>query len=277
VTEILRDAFDELAGDEPPMRLSVSDIVVHGRRRKARRRIATIAVLTAMVPALGTGLVYATSDPTAAPSVGAVVVPDGSASGSAGSRTGTSRSNAPGSAPTTATSQSPPASIPPTSASPEVSNRLPDPGFEAKPLDWSLFGPATVHTPIDVTHGGAQALRITTTSTERVVAGATNRPVLVRTTTGTRYAASCWVRATGSLAAYVQVQEYTSAWVRVSDPAKSERVMLNDPQRWYQIAVKYTAANTGNQLPLTVFASDMTAGGPALLVDDCSLTIVPGS
>jgi hypothetical protein len=230
MTRLLRDAFGDLAGDEPPMRVGVDDVVALGEQRHRRRRVLVgAAAVAALVPVLGLGLVYALPGDSGTPPA---VVGGG------------------------------------TSA---ATNQLPDPGFEGVPQGWAVFGPATVHTPTDVVHGGAQALRITTTSAAPVVAGATNRPVLVITTAGTTYTASCWVRATKFLAVYLQIQEYTLNWQRAGDPAQSTRLEITDATRWYQISITYTAQQNGNQLPLTVFGSDMVAGGAALIADDCAL------
>jgi hypothetical protein len=129
--------------------------------------------------------------------------------------------------------------------------------------------------PDPLAHGGARSARITTTSTTLVVAGATSRPVLVTTTAGARYTASCWVRATAKIPVFVQLQEYTKDWVRVADPAKSPHLETTDAGTWYRLTTTYTATQSGNQLPLTVFGASMTAGGPVLYADDCTLTTLP--
>jgi hypothetical protein len=274
MTRVLRDAFGDLVGDEPPMRLEVAHIVVAGRRRRTRRRwMVSAAVAAVLVPVLGMGVAVAVRQPvergvgviadrptTTSPSVG----PPGPSAG-----TGRPPStNGP-------TVSSPPA-VPSASgtsgpASGDGAEGLVDPGFEADPVSWDVFGPATTLAGARTVHGGQRAARIATTAPERSVAGATSRPVRVSTEAGARYTASCWVRATGTLDAYVQVQEYTTAWVRDGEPVKSARFTLTDPAVWYRISVAYTAARAGNLLPLTVFGSDMTAAGPVLLADDCSL------
>jgi hypothetical protein len=48
-------------------------------------------------------------------------------------------------------------------------------------------------------------------------------------------------------------------------------VTLFRPNVWYPVSVRHTALLAGNLLPLSVYAT-LGSGGPALLVDDCSLT-----
>jgi hypothetical protein len=47
MTRLLRDAFGDLVGDEPPMRLGVADVVAKGRRRVTRRRWVVSASVSA--------------------------------------------------------------------------------------------------------------------------------------------------------------------------------------------------------------------------------------
>jgi hypothetical protein len=173
--------------------------------------------------------------------------------------------------PTGGPPSSPRSSAPSSASGPGAAEGLADPGFEADPVSWDVFGPATTVTAVTTVHSGQRAVRIVRTAAEPNVAGVTSRPVRVTTEAGARYTASCWVRVTGRIDAYVQVQEYTTGWVRDADPVRSPRVTLADSAQWYQISVTYTAAKSGNLLPLSVFGSGMTTGGPALLADDCSL------
>jgi len=262
MTGLLRDTFDELAGDEPPMRLAVADLISRGRRRTALRRgIAAASAAAAVVSVLGLGAMLGLHRPADRPPAGTVVPAVSQAA----------PSGQPADGPATRPPATPTEEVPPR-------NELADPGFEADPVSWAPFGPATVLAADTVAHGGTRAGRIATTAGTPVVAGVTSRPVLVVTTAGTRYEASCWVRASaaaagGKLPAYLQVQEYTPDWQRLADPMKSPRLELTDAERWHRIAVGYTATRNGSQLPLTVFGADMTATGPALLVDDCRLTV----
>jgi hypothetical protein len=276
MTGLLRDTFDELADDEPPMRLAVADLVGRGRRRKAVHRwVSTASVATAVVSVLGLGMVLGLHRPADQPPA-EVGIPGVSEAGTSGQRADGPATRPPStpSSPVPAQSTTPPAAHT-DGALPR--NDLADPGFETDPVSWAPFGPSTVLAVGTVAHGGTRAGRITTTATTPVVAGVTSRPVLVVTTSGTRYEASCWVRASaaapgGKLPAYLQVQEYTQDWQRLADPMKSARLELTDAERWHMITVGYTATHTGSQLPLTVFGADMTATGRALLVDDCRLT-----
>ena len=275
MTGLLRDAFGELVDDEPPMRLAVADLVVRGRRRKARRRwIATASVAAVVVSVVGLGSAYGAQRPSERGQgiADAPVPPQASPDVSIGTGPAPATTTRPtGTPPPSGTATSPGRS--PTAAPPQ--NDLADPGFENDPVSWAVFGPATVLAPDPLAHGGARSVRITTTSTAAETAGVTSRPVLVTTTAGTTYTASCWVRATGRLLVYVQLQEYTKGWVRVADPAKSPRLDTADPGTWYRLTVTYTATQTGNQLPLSVFGVAMTATGPTLYVDDCTLTRAP--
>lgn len=276
MTKILRDTFGDLVDDEPPMRLDVAHVVAAGRRlRKRRRWTATAVAAAVLVPLLGVGVATALQRPDAR---GTGAVTDGPAPAPSPVRTPTGSAAAgqpPSPAPHASAAASAPAGPSASGASPAASGGgtegLVDPGFEADPVSWDVFGPATTLTAGQIVHSGQRAVRIATTAAERGVAGATSRPVRVTTEAGARYTASCWVRATGPLDAYVQVQEYTTGWARDADPVRSARFTLTDPAAWYRIEVTYTAARSGNLLPLTVFGSDMTAGGAALLADDCSL------
>jgi hypothetical protein len=233
----LGDVFGELIADEPPIGLVVDDLVIRGRRRGIRRRRIIAAVTVAVVlPLLGLAAVVVAHRPFTPGPPSIVAIPSTDRVGGASE------------------------------------NRLADPGFEASPLTWNKFGASTVVTATTATvRSGKQAAQVVTTSATPVTAGVISRPVLVVTTAGARYTASCWVRATRAVLVYVQVQEYTPAWARVTDPAKSPRLTLDDPQQWYRASVTYTATTTGNQLPLSVFGNAMTADGTTLFVDDCEL------
>jgi len=251
MTDRLRDVFADLLDDEPPMRLAVPVVMAAGRRRLGRRRRVVVGTaIGALVAfgAAGTALAVRTEQP---PVVADRNVTDASV------------------LPAASGSSTAPASRGPTATT------LPDPGFEHSPPGWATFGPETVLTPVGTARSGRRALRITTTVTRPEVAGATNRPVLVKTVVGARYTATCWARSSSPIDAYVKLQEYTADWQRAGDPAASAPVRLADPARWYQVTVTYTAARTGSQLPLTVYTDDLRGGAGALLVDDCSLTVGP--
>lgn len=154
----------------------------------------------------------------------------------------------------------------------DPTNRLTDPGFEANPPVWGTFGPATVLTPVSTARTGAQALRISTTGTPPVTAGATSPSPQLRTVAGRTYSAACWVRSDSPITARVRVQEYTPDWQSVTGPTQSDGVTLSDPATWYRVTLTYTATTSDNLLPLTVFSNNLTPGGPTLVVDDCTLT-----
>jgi len=299
MTPPIRDLFEELLVDEPPLELSVDDIVGRGDRRTARRRrVVGLSMAAALALVVGLAVVVANvssggsdggvsvtapaDDPTPPPTRPPSTTSDPTAETSPSTGEPASGDPAPGEG-----SPTPPASSPTTVAPPPSAGgdeQLPDPGFEATPAGWSTFGPSTVLTPLATARSGAGALQIETTATTAVVAGATNRPVLVTTVAGQRYRASCWVRSPADgdgdgggdpARAQVQVQEYTTDWQRAGDAAPSDRVTLTDPGRWYPVTVTYTARQSGNQLPLTVFSTDLRAGGPTLLADDCSLVLAP--
>jgi hypothetical protein len=259
MTPPLRDAFERLLVDEPPLELTVDEVVRRGRQRQGRRRRGVgLAAAAALVIGLGVAanLAASTDDSPAASST------------SVPATTPTTAATT-GSTATTATTASTTTTAPP----PPPEEQLPDPGFEAATLGWSTFGPATTLTPVTTARSGDHALEISSTVTVDDVAGATNRPVQVTTVAREHYQATCWVRSTQVITAHVQVQEYTREWARAGDPAASDRVTLADPGRWYQVRVEYTAQASGNQLPLTVFSTKLRPGGPTLLVDDCSLVI----
>lgn len=156
-------------------------------------------------------------------------------------------------------------------AAPHTGNLLPDPGVEQSSSGWTTFG-AGVLDRVNTSHGGQHALRVTTAETGPNSAGATSRPLRATAIAGRTYRASCWVRSSASIGAFVQVQEYTKAWKRASDPTVSSKETLADPERWYQVSVTHVAATSGNLLPLSVFSNGLRADGAYLLVDDCSLT-----
>ena len=175
---------------------------------------------------------------------------------------------------TPAGSASAPAAQPSTSPSgPGSANILADPGFEAPTMGWVVFGPSTTLARSTTARTGGSALKVTSSATGTVVAGATDHPVRATTVAGRRYTATCWARSSRTVSVRVQLQEYTQGWKRVTDPTASDKVVLSDPGRWYQVTVGYTPTNTGNLLPLTVFSTSLAPGGAELLVDDCSLTV----
>jgi hypothetical protein len=270
MTGHLSRAFEDLISEEPPLRLTVTDVVKRGQKRQQTRRRWLLAALVAVllpVPAAGLGFASAmTNRPTHLPQ------PDVSSGVAA-----PTKSAAPQATHTTAPrgSAQPPSS--PAAANPV--NQLDDPSFEVVPTAWTKFKPATtVLTSTNIARTGAHAVEITTTSTTNAVGGVISNPSRLVTTAGTTYNASCWVRAPVKVDATLQVQEYTKmpdkSLQRAGDPAKSDQAWLIDPQRWYQISVTYTAQQTGKILPLVVFSSWLRAGYSSLVIDDCSMTIM---
>ena len=264
----LRGLLEQMLEDEPPLELTVDDIVAAGDREVAgRRRRVGLSLAAALL--LVVGLAIAAVDVTSGGGEGSVSVTAPPAASDPDGPPVSVTTTQPPAPSTTATTTQPPVSTTP------ADEELPDPGFEADPLGWSTFGPATVLTPVPDARTGKQALEIATTSSTQVVAGATNRPVLVNTVAGRRYEATCWVRSAAPIDAVVQLQEYTKDWDRAGDPAPSPAVTLADPARWYELTVTYTAQQSDNQLPLSVFSPDLAPSGPTLLVDDCSLKSQP--
>lgn len=281
MTRYLSQALQDLISDEPPLTITVSDVVRGGRRRERKRRrwfITGLISALLSVPIIGLGVSSAmTGDhpslpyPTVSGSAG---VPSASAAPPVTQATtpGSNASNAPD--PTT------PSATPSTPGRQAPTNAINDPSFEVVPTGWAKFKPdTTVLESTDLARTGAHAVTITTTSSVNAVGGVISSPVQVTTVAGTTYEASCWVRAPVKVDAILQVQEYTpmpdKSWVRAGDAAKSPQVMLTDPQRWYEVSVTYKAQNTGKLLPLVVFSSWLRAGYSSLTVDDCSLVIVP--
>ena len=300
MTPRLRDAFDRMLVDEPPLELTVDAIVAGGERRAARvRRVVGLSTAAAVLLVVGIAAVVtraatsgdgdgrvsvtapADSDapvdevPSSAPTSGAptttpvTTAPDPEPGSDGG--LGTGPDQGPG------TTAGPGSTVvdPPAGAAVTSGELLGDPGFEAAPPGWSDFGAAPVLTPVTGARTGAHALHVAGAASGEVVAGATNRPATVLTEAGRRYRASCWARADGAAGAgvgvRVQVQEYTTGWERVTDPAPSAEVVLAEPGRWYPVTVTYTAQGSGRLLPLSVFSNDVDAGGPGFVVDDCSL------
>ncbi|WP_238005260.1 hypothetical protein KZZ52_17110 [Dactylosporangium sp. AC04546] len=274
MTDRLSALLADLVTDTPPSARSLTDMIDKGRRiRRRRRRMAVAAVgvtaaagMAVLTTVVGMGLGIS-GDPHSPATAGASSAPAGP------SPTVTVVATAPsGEAGATTRSPGPPpgsgaASIP---AGPR--ERLGDPGFEATPPGWAVFGPSTVLTAVPAGRSGRQALKITSTGQPPVIAGATNNPVRVITSAGTVYQAICWVRSDSVIKAFIQVQEYSQTWRRAGDPQPSTHVELVDPARWYKLSVTYTAAHDGNLLPLSVLSDDLHAAGPSLVVDDCSLT-----
>jgi hypothetical protein len=287
MTERLRELFDEMLTDEPPLVVTVDDVVGSGRRERQqeqRRRRVVVAYAVAAVVLLVVGLVtwgssgdgdddgdvFTEDDSTPmmepAPEVSDGLgpsLPSDKSTESTGSTAGT----------TTTSTSSPSGSTPPSTATPSGEELLTDPGFESVPPDWNDFGPSTWLDPVDTARTGAHALAVTTSAPgpDPVVAGATNTPATTRTVPGVRYTATCWARSDIPIRARVQLQEYTDDWQRAGDPTPSEPVTLADPGRWYQVSATHTATGSGNQLPLTVFTTDLFVDDAPLVVDDCSL------
>ena len=281
MTRFLSQALQDLVSDEPPITITINDVVRSGRQReRKRRRWFITALISALlsVPAIGLGVSGAmTGDhpnvPGPTPSWSAVVPSESAAPPVTQATTpGAKLSNPPDPATPTAT--------PSATGRPAATNYINDPSFEATPTGWSKFKPETTELEsTDLAHSGEHAVTVTTTSTVNAVGGVISSPVQVTTVEGTTYQASCWVRAPVKVDAILQVQEYTpmpdKSLVRAGDPAKSQQLMLTDPERWYQVSVTYTAQNTGKLLPLVVFSSWLRAGYSSLTVDDCTLMTVP--
>jgi hypothetical protein len=272
MTRDLRGLFEQMLEDEPPLELTVDDIVSAGAREVAgRRRLVGLSLAAVLLLVVGLAAAVEVTSGGGEGSVSVTAPP--AASGPDEPPVSVTTTQPPATSTTSTTGRTTTMSSPPAGVAAE--EELPDPGFEADPLGWSTFGPATVLTPVPDARTGKQALEIATTSATQLVAGATNRPVLVETVAGRRYEASCWVRSAAPIDAVVQLQEYTKDWERAGDPAPSPTVTLIDPTRWYQLTVTYTAQNSGNQLPLSIFSPDLAPTTPTLLVDDCSLKPQP--
>jgi hypothetical protein len=275
MTRRLSELFQELVADEPPMRLSVPDVVDRGRRRRSRRRWVATAVLAALLPVPVAGLGVAGALTAGHPMPPGPALPSHAVTPTESVPSPAQATPEPTGKATPGPSRPPAAPDPP---APSAVNELADPGFEATPPGWAVFGRAgaTVLTPTRAARSGAQALVITTTlATQASSAGATSNPVRTITRAGATYTASCWVRAPSKVDAILQVQEYTTTWERAGDPMKSTQLFLTDPQRWYQLSLTYRAKQSGNLLPLTVFSSWLSAGNGSLVVDDCALYAGP--
>ncbi|GAA3892881.1 hypothetical protein GCM10022243_67300 [Saccharothrix violaceirubra] len=232
-------------GPDGPVTVAASDEMAAdaqpSRARPTRRRVAVTAGCLAVAAGIVTPITMSTMDVSGkavAPTSGPVATRDGS---------------------------------PPFVAAPPGTNLLPDPGAEAYPPNWTAFGSGVVGQD-DIRRTGSKSLRVTTTATGANSAGATTRSDSSRTAEGTTYRAECWVRSSGRIGVFLQVQEYTPDWQRVGEPVPSAKTALDDPGRWFPVSVTYTATRGGNLLPITVFSNNLRAGGDALLVDDCSLT-----
>jgi Carbohydrate binding domain len=293
VNERLSDLMHALVQDEPALRTQVDDIVLAGRRGRRRRRwtiaataslaVAAVIAVVLVVPSAGGGdrsmvRIATPPGPTDARPTGSATGPFPSVSGSATSPAThpatplPSRSGSTGPSPGAGTPAASSSGTAPAQA-PAAGNGLADPGFEAAKLGWSVFGHGPVLTRVTGARSGSYALQITSTDPYPATAGGTSNPVQVTTTAGTGYTATCWVRSDTKIEAAVQVQEYTTSWVRAGNAAKSPLIWLTDPGRWYELSVTYTAAQDANLLPLTVFSPELGApNGTALIVDDCSLS-----
>jgi hypothetical protein len=283
VNERLSHALRDLAEAEPALGTSVDDLVARGRRARRTRRTAAVALAAAAVallavvlPSIGRSNLLG-NGPAVSPTLSAPVpVPTSStASSPALSRSPTSPadSTTTASAATTSTATSPSAATSSGGTASDANGLLSDPGIEAPQLGWNGFGHGPVLGRTVRSRSGSHALQITSTDAGPVTAGATANPVRVITVAGTRYSASCWVRSDTRIEAGLQLQEYTTSWVRAGTPAKAPQIWLTDPATWYQVRVTYTAAADGHLLPLTVYSPELGASsGAALIVDDCSLT-----
>jgi len=288
MSEQLRQAFDDMLRDEPPVRVDVDDIVDAGRQRlrqRHRRRQAGLlaAAAAVFVVAVAGVVTWASRDdgnstvemspattPTAPPQPTTSSAPRGPEETSSTTlATTTTTVTDP-----TATSTSPgdatgPGSGPGAGPSGEL---LGDPGFERSPIAWQAFGPARLVPSQDARTGG-QALAVEATTLDPVAIGATSPPA-GGVVAGTTYQASCWVRSGSDTGARVQLQEQT-AGTPTGDPTVSGATLLGDPTRWSQVTVAHTATGSGDGLALTVYADELTPGTPPLLIDDCTLTATP--
>jgi hypothetical protein len=293
VNDRLSDLMHALVKDEPPLRTQVDDIVLAGRRSRRRRQwtiaataslaVAAVTAVVLVVPSVRGGdrsmvRIATTPGPTDARPTGSATGPFPSASATATSpstRPATPWPSGSGSTGPSAGAGAPAASGTGTAPvqPPAAGNGLTDPGFEAAKLGWSTFGHGPVLTRVSGGRSGSYALQITSTDPYPATAGGTSNPVQVTTTAGRVYTARCWVRSDTKIEAAVQVQEYTTSWVRAGNAGRSPLIWLTDPGRWYELSVTYTAAQDANLLPLTVFSPELgVPNGTALIVDDCSLS-----
>lgn len=298
MSERLREALGGLLDGEPPLAVTVDDIVSAGRRgaqeHRRRRRVGIVAAAAAVLVVAGAGVValvsggdddpaVTTMHPAATTTVPRDAVTAPAPSGpeeTSSTSVGTSTTTGPG---TTA------AGTPPGDGTPDAGpdggtgsgagptgELLSDPGFEGSPVGWDTFGPATLLIPTEGARSGRWALGVETTSAAPAVAGATSHPTQARTVPGTRYRASCWVRSPRDLVLRAQLQEHTARGAGAGGPSVSAGVELNDPTRWYEVTVTHVATGSGNVPLLTVFTDDLAAGVPPFVVDDCSLTAASG-
>jgi hypothetical protein len=289
--ERLSHLMHALVDEEPALLIRVDDIVAQGRRDSRRRRRTVVAAvssavgvatLAVAVPLLG--LAGSSDDRTVPgqnvgpPVASATPRPPTTASTPTPSAQRTTATTSPGAtASGTRTPGTVPASASATGPGPTATGGatewLADPGMEAPTLGWNGFGHSPVLTRTAPGRSGGHALLVTSTDADPITAGATSNPVRVTTVAGHAYTASCWVRSDTKIEAGVQVQEYTTGWVRAGSAAKSPLIWLTDPASWYRIEVTYTAAVSGNLLPLTVLSPELgTPQNSALVIDDCSLT-----
>lgn len=162
-------------------------------------------------------------------------------------------------------------------ASLPAGNLLPNPGFEkwtnGSPNNWSKYSSTTQFTRTSPGRTGSYSTKITSTARYTSTAGINDgsTPTVTNTVVGATYSASCWVKVTRSMTVNAQLRELKQNGATVS--SASMPLYISNTANWYQLTIKYTSKANGNKLPMSIFSNNTYNGGPAFLVDDCSLTV----
>jgi hypothetical protein len=150
-----------------------------------------------------------------------------------------------------------------------------NPGLETDLGGWSgRYGPAPSVTVARVTTGartGRACVRVAAgTGARDLTSGFNDNPRWVaRTTAGTRYTASAWVRPKlAGQEIVVRLKEWSSGGALVTDRTGTLRAVTTG---WQQVSVQVTTVQGGGSLSLAVYAKDLDAG-EWFLADDLSLT-----
>jgi hypothetical protein len=166
--------------------------------------------------------------------------------------------------------------VTPTSISPSVGRQwVGNPGVERDLTGWAgRYGPSDKVTVARVTtdaRSGQAAIKVSATAgADNLSSGFNDNPRWVtRTTAGTAFNASAWVRpALVGQEIVLRVREWTSAGALVTDRLATVRATSTG---WQQVALRLTTARSGGSLAVAVYAKDLDAG-EWFLTDDLSLT-----
>ena len=159
-----------------------------------------------------------------------------------------------------------------TPQAPQVTELLPDPGFEVGNGGWVAFNIGTLTRVTSPLHGGLRALKVDSPSTTTNLVGLTQNSVVSNSVAGKQYTAQCYARPTAAnLNVRIRFLEYTQNYS--SNISLGQTIVSSLPTNtWTLVKVTGTATASGKRIIPQIYSTNQTKTNGSIIYDDCSVT-----